>query len=140
MPVGASWCGRSRAYRTYSVHNLPFMTGNYYVYIVASLSRTLYVGVTSDLMRRIYQHRHKLQDGFTARDNVDRLVYFEHVADVNAAIAREKQIKGWSRKKKVALVEAANPGWSDLAEELFPGLEKAVPQGSSVTGATRYGE
>jgi putative endonuclease len=117
-----------------------FMAGNYYVYIVASLSRTLYVGITNDLMRRVYQHRYKLQDGFTARYNVDRLVYFEHVTDVNAAIAREKQIKAWSRKKKARLIEAANPGWSDLAEDLFPGFAKEAPQGSAVTRATRYGE
>jgi putative endonuclease len=116
------------------------MSGNYYVYIVASLSRTLYVGVTSDLLRRIYQHRHKLQDGFTARYNVDRLVYFEHVTDVNAAIAREKQIKAWSRKKKAALIDAVNPGWADLAEELFPGLSRPVPQVIAKTPATSSGE
>jgi putative endonuclease len=112
------------------------MSGNYYVYIVASLSRTLYVGVTNDLLRRIYQHRHKLQDGFTARYNVDRLVYFEHGTDVNGAIAREKQIKAWSRKKKAELIDAANPGWADLAEELFPGLSKPGPQACAKTQAT----
>lgn len=91
---------------------------NYYVYIVASLSRTIYVGMTSELPRRIYQHKHKLLGGFTARYNVDRLVYFEHTTDVNAAIAREKQIKSGSRKKRVALIEQNNPGWNDLAEEM----------------------
>jgi putative endonuclease len=116
------------------------MSGNYYVYIAASLSRTLYVGVTNDLLRRIYEHRHKLQDGFTARYNVDRLVYFEHVTDVNAAIRREKQIKDWSRKKKVRLVEADNPAWRDLAEELFPGLPKPAPQARDVTPATSLRE
>jgi putative endonuclease len=95
---------------------------NYYVYILASLSRTLYVGITSDLCQRVYQHREKLLGGFTARYDVSRLVYYEHTTDVNAAITRETQIKKWSRKKKVALIEGMNPGWRDLAEELFPEL------------------
>ena len=68
------------------------MTGNYYVYMMASLSRRLYVGITNDLLRRVYEHRHKLHDGFTARYSIDRLVYLEHVTDVNAAIAREKRM------------------------------------------------
>lgn len=116
------------------------MSGNYYVYITASLSRTLYVGVTNDPARRMYEHRHKLQDGFTARYRVDRLMCFEHLTDANAAIAREKQIKKWSRKKKAGLIEAANPAWIDLSEELFPGLPKAAPQAGAVTQATSLGE
>jgi putative endonuclease len=116
------------------------MAGNYYIYMMASLSRTLYVGVTNDLARRVYQHRHKLQDGFTARYRADRLVYFEHVTDVNAAIAREKQIKAWSRKKKAALIEAANPAWIDLAEELFPRLPKPSPQARAMRPATSSSE
>lgn len=92
--------------------------GNYYVYVVASLPRTIYVGVTGDLRRRVYEHKHKLLGGFTARYNVDRLVYFEHVMDVNAAIAREAEIKRGTRKKRVALIEANNPAWNDLAEEM----------------------
>lgn len=91
---------------------------NYYVYIVASLSRTIYVGMTNELPRRIQQHKQKLLGGFTARYSVDRLVYFEHTTDVNAAIAREKQVKSWSRKKRVALIEEHNPAWNDLAEEM----------------------
>jgi putative endonuclease len=90
----------------------------YYVYIVASVSRTIYVGVTNDLARRMYEHRTKATDGFTAKYNVNRLVWFEGTGDVRAAIAREKQIKRYSRKKKMALIEAANPAWNDLAEEL----------------------
>jgi len=90
----------------------------YYVYIVASVSRTIYVGVTNDLARRMYEHRTKATDGFTAKYNVNRLVWFEDTGDVRAAIAREKQIKRYSRKKKMALIEAANPAWNDLAEEL----------------------
>ncbi|HEU4883377.1 MAG TPA: GIY-YIG nuclease family protein [Longimicrobium sp.] len=116
------------------------MPGNYYVYIVASLSRRLYVGMTNDLCRRVYEHRFKLADGFTARYNIHRLVHLEHTTDVNAAIAREKQVKKWSRKKKGELIEAGNPGWVDLSEELFPGLPKAPPQAGAVTLATSSSE
>lgn len=100
------------------------MTKTYYVYILASLSRVLYVGVTSDLVRRMYEHKHRLLPGFTSQYNVDRLVYFEHTTDVRAAIAREKTIKSWSRKKKVDLIEAGNAGWEDLAESI-PGFREA---------------
>jgi putative endonuclease len=116
------------------------MAGNYYVYICASLSKATYVGITNDLLRRVYEHRHRLHDGFTARYNIDRLVYLEHVTDVTVAIAREKQIKAWSRKKKTALIEAANPGWVDLAEELFPGLSRPGPNVSAVIPATSSSE
>ncbi|MFQ5872841.1 MAG: GIY-YIG nuclease family protein [Dehalococcoidia bacterium] len=89
----------------------------YYAYIMASYRGTLYTGVTSDLARRVYGHRHKQVDGFTKRYNVSKLVYYELTEDIRSAIAREKQIKGWLRKKKVALVESLNPYWVDLAEE-----------------------
>ena len=102
------------------------MAGNYYVYILASLSRTLYVGVTNDLARRVYEHKTRRHDGFTARYNVNRLVHYEHATDAQAAIARETQIKKWSRKKKVALIEATNAKWIDLSDELFPGLTAEV--------------
>lgn len=75
----------------------------------------LYVGVTTDLEHRIRQHRQKLVPGFTSRYNVHRLVYYEETDEVEAAILREKQIKGWTRAKKVALIEAENPAWEDLA-------------------------
>ncbi|HEX2207022.1 MAG TPA: GIY-YIG nuclease family protein [Longimicrobium sp.] len=116
------------------------MPGNYYVYILASLSRTLYIGMSNDLARRMYEHRHKLTGGFSAQYNIDRLVYFEHTTDVNAAIAREKQIKKWSRKRKVELIESLNPGWVDLAEELFPDLPKPEPRDRDATPATKSGE
>jgi putative endonuclease len=90
----------------------------YYVYIVASLSRTLYVGVTNDLQRRMHEHRSRQVAGFTARYGVDRLVWFESTNDVHVAIAREKQLKGWKRERKVALIEAGNPAWNDLVVEL----------------------
>ena len=81
----------------------------YYVYILASRSRNLYVGVTNDLERRVYEHKRKLVPGFTTRYNIDRLVYFEATEDVQSAIAREKQIKGWLRSRKVSLIESVNP-------------------------------
>ena len=91
----------------------------YYVYITASRSRVVYTGVTNDLKRRIYEHKHKLIPGFTSKYNVDRLVYFETTSDVHAALAREKQIKGWLRAKKIALIQSSNPRWEDLSVEWF---------------------
>jgi len=88
----------------------------YYVYILASRSRTLYVGMTSDLPRRLYEHRTRhSSSAFSAQYNVRRLVYYEVAANPYAAIAREKQLKGLSREKKVELIESMNPGWEDLA-------------------------
>ena len=81
----------------------------FYVYITTNKSRTLYTGVTNDLERRVYEHKQKLIPGFTAKYNISRLVYFEATEDVEAAIAREKQIKGWLREKKMALIESVNP-------------------------------
>jgi len=86
----------------------------YYVYILASLSRVLYVGVTSDLGRRIAEHRSGIRAGFTADYRVTNLVHFETTTDVRAAIAREKQVKRWPRRRKTRLVEACNPNWRDL--------------------------
>ena len=80
-------------------------------------SGTLYAGVTNHLQRRVYEHRHKLIPGFTAKYNITRLVYFEATSDVRSAIEREKQIKGWIRAKKIALIESANPNWEDLSAE-----------------------
>ena len=92
----------------------------YFVYILANRSGTLYVGVTNNLARRLYQHRHKLIPGFTSDYNIDRLIYFECSGDVRAAIAREKQIKRWRREKKVALIESVNRDWHDLSEKWTP--------------------
>jgi putative endonuclease len=88
------------------------------VYILANRSRNLYVGVTSDLERRLIEHRDGLVAGFTTRYRIFRLVEFEVLGDVTAAIAREKEIKGWRREKKIRLIERANPTWADLAERL----------------------
>ena len=87
----------------------------YYVYIMTNKSRTLYTGVTNDLERRVYEHKQKLVVGFTAKYNIDRLVYYEATEDVNSAIYREKQIKGWLRAKKIALIGSMNPKWTDLS-------------------------
>ncbi|MBI5214708.1 MAG: GIY-YIG nuclease family protein [Ignavibacteriae bacterium] len=90
---------------------------NYYVYIMTNRRNgTLYTGVTNNLERRVYEHKHKLIQGFTSKYGLHQLVYFEDTIDVNAAIAREKQIKGWVRKKKLALIESINPEWKDLSE------------------------
>jgi putative endonuclease len=88
----------------------------YYVYIVASVKRTLYIGMTNDLRRRLYEHKTGAISGFAARYKVDRLVYFESTGDVEAAIRREKQLKGWGRSKKISLIESQNPEWEDLAD------------------------
>ena len=92
----------------------------YFVYLMANRHRTvLYTGVTGDLPRRVYEHRHHLLPGFTARYRADRLVYWEAAADIYAAITREKQIKAWRREKKVALIQRRNPDWDDLAAGWF---------------------
>ena len=95
---------------------------HYYVYILSNNTNvSIYTGVTKDLYRRVYEHRHKLEpDSFTARYNVHKLVYFEETTDVRAAIEREKQIKSWSRAKKNKLVESMNPKWQDLYERIMP--------------------
>ena len=89
----------------------------YYVYILASKRNgTLYIGVTNDLERRLYEHKNNLIDGFTKRYKVHNLVYYESVNDVNAALQREKQLKRWTRKWKMEFIEKVNPEWRDLAE------------------------
>jgi putative endonuclease len=82
-------------------------------------SKTLYTGVTNDIQRRAFEHKNKLIKEFTKRYNITKLVYCESVENIQDAIIREKQIKGWLRTKKVALVEADNPGWKDLSKEWF---------------------
>ena len=91
----------------------------YHVYILASRSRVLYVGVTNDLLRRVLQHREGQVPGFTSRYKIHRLVHYEPFGDIRNAIAREKEIKNWTRAKKVALIESKNPTWEDLAERYF---------------------
>ncbi len=90
---------------------------SYFVYILASLSGTLYIGVTNDLQRRAFQHKQHEIEGFTKEYDVDRLVYWETFYDVRNAIDREKQLKRWRREKKIALIQSMNPQWKDLSRE-----------------------
>jgi len=96
------------------------MSKEYYVYIMTNKSRTLYTGVTNDLMRRVYEHKNKLDPkSFTSKYNIQFLVYYESTPSVHVALAREKQIKGWLRAKKIALIDSMNPEWKDLSEDWF---------------------
>jgi putative endonuclease len=88
----------------------------YYVYIMTNKSGTLYTGVTNNIKKRVYEHKNKLIEGFTRKYNITRLVYVETIRDVYSAIAREKVIKGWLRKKKIELINGTNPDWRDLSE------------------------
>ena len=93
---------------------------SYYVYIMASgRNGTLYVGMTNDLIRRVYEHKHDLADGFARRHRVHDLVYFEQTDEVVSAIAREKRLKKWNRKWKLELIEKVNPGWRDLYADIL---------------------
>lgn len=92
---------------------------SYYVYIMANNGKMLYTGITSNLEKRIYEHKNHLLEGYTKKYNINKLVYFEETNDVLAAIEREKQIKGWLRRKKIALIESMNPGWHDVSETGF---------------------
>ena len=103
--------------RPNTLSTMPVRT--YHVYILASRYRVLYVGCTSALARRIAQHRARMFRGFTSRYNVTRLVYLEETNDVRVAIARERQIKGSTRCRKLALIESTNPRWRDLARDYF---------------------
>jgi putative endonuclease len=93
------------------------MEHRYFVYILASKSRTLYIGITSDLETRVREHRSGIYGGFTAEYKVNRLVYYEQFQWVQAAIGREKQLKRWRREKKIILIERENPTWEDLSAE-----------------------
>ncbi len=93
----------------------------YYVYILASKKHgTLYIGVTNDLIKRVFEHKNNLVEGFTKKYGVHQLVYFEQTGDINSAITREKQLKKWRRQWKIELIEEKNPEWKDL----FLGLVK----------------
>lgn len=92
---------------------------SYYVYIMTNRSKTLYTGITNNLERRVYEHKQKLIPGFTSKYDITKLVYHEETNDVSVAIAREKQIKGWLRAKKIALIELENPEWKDLSLDWY---------------------
>ena len=89
---------------------------NYYIYIMTSQSGTLYIGMTNDIKKRVYQHKNHLIPGFTDKYNVDQLLYVETTSDPISAIRREKQLKKWRREKKAALVDSQNPDWKDLSK------------------------
>lgn len=86
----------------------------YYVYIMTNHSGTLYTDITNNLEQRVYEHKHNLIPGFASKYNITKLVYYEEGNDEDTALAREKQIKGWKRAKKIALIESKNPEWKDL--------------------------
>ena len=94
------------------------MNKQYYIYIITNkTNRVLYTGVTNNLKRRVYEHKNKLVKGFTSKYNVSKLVFYDVCEDIESAILREKQIKGWLRKKKIALIESMHPEWRDLSLE-----------------------
>jgi putative endonuclease len=108
------------------------MDRQYYVYIVTNRSGTLYIGVTSNLVARVHQHKTKCIEGFTKKYNLTQLVYYEAGTDVREAIAREKQLKGWRRSKKLALIDSLNPKWNDLSDGWFdsaviPSAKRVIP-------------
>ncbi len=105
------------------------MSRTYWIYILASHSRRIYVGVTGDLLRRIMEHRTE-PPGVAARYRTDKLVYFESAPNPRDAIAREKELKGWRREKKVALIEEWNRGWLDLAADWMPKPQRGHPERS----------
>ena len=101
------------------------MNYDYHVYLMSSHTKTLYTGVTNDLLRRVLEHKRKVnKSSFTSKYNITKLVYFEYFQYVNDAIMKEKQIKGWVRSKKIKLIESINPNWVDLMDEWFPGWEE----------------
>jgi len=97
--------------------------GRYLTYIVASRSLTLYIGMTGNLRKRVFEHKRKLHEGFSATYNCDRLVWYEQLPGPIGAIAREKQLKGWTRAKKIALIKKTNPTWIDLSETWYTAEE-----------------
>ena len=106
----------------------------YYVYILGSISGTLYIGVTGSLRRRVWQHKQHALGGFTAKYDVTRLLYFERFRDVRWAIARERQLKGWRRDSKIALIEKDNPSWVDLSREWYVDRPLTVAPSGSPSG------
>ena len=101
----------------------------FYVYIMSNAARTLYIGVTNNLVRRVHEHKQGSGTSFTSRYALTRLVYYEQAENAEAAIAREKQLKGWLRSRKVALVTAVNPEWDDLSVALAGGTDPSLRSG-----------
>jgi putative endonuclease len=104
-----------------------------YVYIMTNKSRTLYVGVTSELERRVYEHKHKLIKGFTSKYNITKLVWYETFPTIEQAIEGEKRLKGWLRSKKIALIESSNHNWEDMSQHWYePEMPSAPRRDSSL--------
>ena len=95
------------------------MSKTYYIYLLSNTSKMIYIGVTNDLERRVFEHKSKLRDGFTNKYNLTQLVYFEETDDIGRALEREQQLKRWRREKKVSLITSVNPKWEDLAEHWY---------------------
>jgi len=110
---------------------MPRPRKTYSVYIMGSLSGTLYMGITSNLHKRSFEHKFHRIEGFTDQYDVERLIYCELFDDVHKAIARERQLKGWRRSKKIALIESVNPHWLDLAREWYPWTKNSEGSGAS---------
>jgi putative endonuclease len=104
---------------------------DYYVYIMTNKARTLYVGVTNNLERRVSQHKEKQIEGFTSRYALNQLAYYASTNDIREAIAREKQIKGWTRAKKIALIEEMNPDWDDLSATWYSNAKQSGSEADS---------
>lgn len=102
-----------------SIKIIEVVLKEYYIYILSNKSKVLYVGVTNNLNRRIYEHKNKLLDGFSKKYNLTKFVYFESTKDISEAIRREKQLKNWKREWKIELIEKDNPEWKDLSEDWF---------------------
>jgi putative endonuclease len=105
----------------------------YFVYIMTNRSKTLYTGVTNGLVRRVYEHKTKVNDGFTSRYKIDRLAYYERYTSIHQALAREKQIKGWRRIRKIELIVSMNPTWADLAADWYTFRGPQKPTGRDST-------
>ena len=113
------------------------MSPTYWIYVLASRSRNLYVGVTNNLQRRLIEHRQGLVPGFTSRYKIFRLVHYEQFAHVRDAIAREKEIKGWRREKKLWLIGRDNPTWQDFAENFAPSKSRSLTTAPTNRGRVR---
>jgi putative endonuclease len=116
---------------------MPNERRTYCVYIMGSLSGTLYIGMTGNLHKRVFEHKFHRIEGFTDKYQVERLLYWESFDDVHKAINREKQLKGWRRSKKIALIESMNPHWLDLAREWFPWMTSS---GKSIESSSMPGK
>lgn len=102
---------------------MPYERRTYSTYMMGSISGTLYIGITGNLHKRVFEHKFHRIEGFTDKYDVERLLYWESFDQVGRAIAREKQLKGWRRSKKIALIESVNPHWLDLAHDWFPWMK-----------------